>query len=76
MKRNSSKFALPCLIVSLLGILFAGIVCGAIGIVLGILSFMEFKKNPTLNGLWFTIIGFIISIADCVLMILTMLKVF
>lgn len=67
--RYSNK-AVASLIISLLGIFFAGIICGAIGIVLSILAIVEIVKKPIIKGKGIAIFGLLLSVTDCVLMII------
>ena len=72
MNKKYSGKAIAAFVLSLVGIFFAGLICGVIGIVLGAIAINETSKNPMLKGFGISVAGLIISIADCVLMIVSL----
>lgn len=69
-EKYSAK-AIASLVLSLVGILFAGLICGAIGVVLGVWALVEISKKLNIKGYFIAILGLIISTVDCVLMIIS-----
>lgn len=71
-KMNTS--ALMSFIFSLVGLFIAGIPCGLVAIVTGIIGLTKFNSE-TEKGKWMAIVGLIVGIADVVLVIVgTVLK--
>ena len=62
--------AIAAFVLSLVGILIAGIICGILGIIFASIALYEINQKPYLQGKGLAIAGLIISILDCVLMFL------
>lgn len=62
--------AIASFVVSLVGIFFAAIICGTIGLVFSALAFQELKTKQNLRGKGLAVAGMVISIIDVVLMII------
>ena len=61
--------AIASFVLSLVGLVIAGLICGIIGIVLYCLANSSFRHDPSLRGRGLATAGLIISIVDCVFMI-------
>jgi len=57
-------------VVSIVGLFFAGMICGILGIIFSATALNQMKKNENLKGNGFAIAGLIISIVDIVLMLI------
>ena len=60
--------AIASFVLSLVGILIAGLIMGILGIVFGALALNEIKSRPYLQGKGLATAGLVISIIDCVFM--------
>ncbi len=65
--------AIAAFVLSLVGILYAGIICGTLGIVFSALALNDFRKDIPLKGKGLAIAGLVISIIDVVIVALYLL---
>ncbi|MBE7076296.1 MAG: DUF4190 domain-containing protein [Clostridiales bacterium] len=68
-KKFSGK-AIAGFVLSLAGIVFAGMICGIIGLILSSIALKNIKNNENLRGKGLAIAGLVISIIDIVIMII------
>ena len=71
-KKKMSGFAITGFVVSLVGLVIFGLVCGIIGAVFSLVALKLISKDETLKGNGLAIAGLVISIVDIVVMIVYM----
>ena len=63
---QTNIFALLSFIFAMVGLLVAGMPCGIVAIVLGIIGLVTISKKPANNNKWMAITGLIVGILDVV----------
>ena len=71
-KKKNNTCGLVSFIFSLVGILVAGLPCGIIATITGIIGLVTFKKD-TEKGRWMAITGLTIGILEIIIMVLYMI---
>lgn len=70
-----NKGAITSFVCSLVGLIIAGIPCGIVAIILGIIGLVQINdKSKNQKGRWMAIIGIIIGIVDIVLVSISLIK--
>lgn len=67
---KTSGKAIASFVLSLVGILVAGLICGIIGVCLSVAATNEMKSNPFIKGKGLATAGLVISIIDIIIMVL------
>lgn len=62
--------AIASFVLSLVGFLIAGLICGTLGIVFAALALNDFRKEVSLKGKGLAIAGLVLSIIDVVFMLI------
>ena len=68
-EKTFNNYALASFILSLVGLLVAGIPCGIAAFVTGILGLVKFNPEKEKNNKWMAIIGIIVGVIDIILVI-------
>ena len=68
-EKRFNNYALASFILSLVGLLVAGIPCGIAAFVTGILGLVKFNPENEKNNKWMAIIGIIVGVIDIILVI-------
>ena len=71
-QKKLTPLALSSFILSLVGLLIAGIPCGIAAIVTGILGIAKFEPENQKNNKWMAIVGIILGIIDVVIVIIAL----